>query len=191
MRSLAISIFLMSAAQLAFASSQEPCERRWLRVETFESLPSEARSQMMEGGAFSGDISPAGGPFNAGDVGGGPWRRFLYGATYEGNLLVAVEHGGRGYFVERWQFKVGQGNAQNSNVSSLARKPESWSEFVRKVCHIPAAPTPSVERTSLSSLRGPKPPLTSNVRPSSAQSLWHRLIFFAGSLVPFKDAELQ
>ena len=50
------------------------------------------------------DISDRNGPFNAGDVGGGPFKRFSMAAFSKECILVAIEYGGRGHGASLWYF---------------------------------------------------------------------------------------
>ena len=45
-------------------------------------------------------LSPAGGSFNASDVGPGPWRRFASAARLSDRYVMIYEHGGRGYHLD-------------------------------------------------------------------------------------------
>jgi hypothetical protein len=45
------------------------------------------------------EMSPAGGPFEATDVGEGPRDRFVAAARLNDRYIVAYEHGGRGYSI--------------------------------------------------------------------------------------------
>jgi hypothetical protein len=64
---------------------------------TFEQLPGPIQVDLW---MRAPHLSPAGGPFNATDVGEGPRTRFLASARLDSRYVVAYEHGGRGYHVD-------------------------------------------------------------------------------------------
>ena len=63
----------------------------------FDQLPIALRMDLR---TRAPDLSPAGGPFNASDVGVGPRTRFIAAVHYKDRYVVAYEHGGRGYHVD-------------------------------------------------------------------------------------------
>ncbi len=63
----------------------------------FDQLPMALRMDLR---TRAPDLSPAGGPFNASDVGVGPRTRFIAAVHYKDRYIVAYEHGGRGYHVD-------------------------------------------------------------------------------------------
>ncbi len=67
------------------------------------------------------DLSPAGGPFNATDVGSGPFTRFLTALHVRGRYVVAYEHGGRGYHLDILTYEINDGVAKLRNHQGAAR----------------------------------------------------------------------
>lgn len=57
------------------------------------------------------DMSPAGGPFEATDVGEGPRDRFVAAARLNGRYIVAYEHGGWGYSIRVLTYQPVAGEA--------------------------------------------------------------------------------
>ncbi len=66
------------------------------------------------------DLSPAGGPFNASDVGVGPRTRFIAAVHYKDRYVVAYEHGGRGYHVDMLTYSASF--ADDAYTGPLARQ---------------------------------------------------------------------
>jgi len=84
-----------------FADSRVDCgDDHFERTTSMWRLPIGMRDVL--GGA---EMSSPGGPFNPGDVGDGPTRRFAMAAIGQTHILAAVEQGGVGYSVEVWAFK--------------------------------------------------------------------------------------
>lgn len=63
----------------------------------FDQLPIALRIDLK---THAPELSPAGGPFSASDVGSGPRTRFIAAVHYKDRYVVAYEHGGRGYHVD-------------------------------------------------------------------------------------------
>lgn len=63
----------------------------------FDQLPIALRMDLK---TRAPELSPAGGTFNATDIGIGPRTRFIAAVHYKDRYLVAYEHGGRGYHVD-------------------------------------------------------------------------------------------
>lgn len=61
---------------------------------TLDDLPSAIQTDLK---LKAGGLSPAGGAFQATDVGVGPRRRFVAAAYKDGLQVVVYEHGGRGH----------------------------------------------------------------------------------------------
>ena len=75
-------------------------------------------------------VSEHGGEFRESDVGDGPNRRFLVGAVGENCSLVAVEHGGIGYYVELHIFVPNGGGWSDIEELHGLRFPMSFPEFI-------------------------------------------------------------
>lgn len=69
-----------------------------------EQLPAVIRLDLKQ---RAPDLSPAGGAFNASDVGSGPRTRFIAAARLDSRYVVAYEHGGRGYHVDLLTYDTG------------------------------------------------------------------------------------
>jgi hypothetical protein len=70
------------------------------------------------------DLSPAGGPFQATDVGDGPRTRFMTAARLGDRYVVAYEHGGRGYNIQVLTYALtSSGLATLTNQRTIFRKP--------------------------------------------------------------------
>jgi|GEM_PF-4256453 len=67
------------------------------QVNTINALPAQVKT-LMKG------VSDRDGPFNPGDVGGGPRQRFIVGALSKDAALISIERGGIGYNVQLWAF---------------------------------------------------------------------------------------
>ena len=71
---------------------------------SFDQLPIAVRVDLK---IRAPELSPAGGPFNASDVGVGPRTRFIAAVHYKDRYVVAYEHGGRGYHVDLLTYSAG------------------------------------------------------------------------------------
>jgi len=69
------------------------------------------------------------GDINSTDVGAGPHRRFALAAVSPTRILVAVEHGGRGYFVELWEFEQNNGKWRGEERQAMSAVPNSSREL--------------------------------------------------------------
>lgn len=81
------------------------------------------------------DLADHGEAFTAGDVGGGPFRRFALGAVGKNRVFAAVEHGGYAYHVEIWSFEL-DGVHWNGNVRlRVFAVPETLPELLALTCN--------------------------------------------------------
>ncbi len=98
---------VLSAAALPAWSQQAPAEspQQSTEVLSLAGLPAPVRAQLL--GKRPEQISDRDGPFNPGDVAmpGVPSRRFVRALVGGGVAVVDVEQGGRGYYVERMEFR--------------------------------------------------------------------------------------
>lgn len=70
------------------------------------------------------EMSPAGGPFEATDVGEGPRDRFVAAARLNDRYVVAYEHGGRGYNIQVLTYTLASnGLASFTNQRTIFKKP--------------------------------------------------------------------
>jgi len=72
---------------------------------TFDALPAEIKALTFAKYPSLGEIADGNGNFNATDVGNGPRRRFAVAKLSEDCAFLAIEHGGRSYFIEIWGFR--------------------------------------------------------------------------------------
>ncbi len=106
----------------------------YVEAKSLAALPETIRMTLANAPHKSHEISDAGGEFNAGDVGGGPYRRLAVAATGLNHVFVALEQGGRGYSVEVWAFTPG-GQGWVGNIQTVVIKPpQSSNELVGIVC---------------------------------------------------------
>src|SRR5271154_1576591 len=82
----------------------------------------------------SSEMSDRGGKFNAGDVGGGPFRRFALAAVSKNRILIAIEHGGRGYRVELWGVERTNDGWHIDNIGGMHGVPNSTQEIAEEFC---------------------------------------------------------
>ncbi|MEJ2817188.1 hypothetical protein [Caulobacter sp. CCG-8] len=71
--------------------------RDGVQAVSFDALPAAIRANLR---VLAPELSPAGGPFNASDVGAGPSTRFIGAVRNRDAYVVVYEHGGRGYHVD-------------------------------------------------------------------------------------------
>jgi hypothetical protein len=103
------------------------------QVVSLEVMPPAIQSDLRQ---RAPDLSPAGGPFAATDVGEGPRTRLIISVRLRDRYVVAYEHGGRGYHVDLLVYIDG---AEGSSVRPLT------AEYAKPPC---AALDPSNVRTS-------------------------------------------
>ena len=111
---LALVLALQLAAPSASACTPAPGAERLEQ----DALPAGVRQDLK---TRVSDLSPAGGPFSATDVGSGPFTRFLTALHARGRYLVAYEHGGRGYHLDILTYEVSDGVATLRNHQGAAR----------------------------------------------------------------------
>jgi hypothetical protein len=107
---------------------------------SFDQLPIALRMDLK---TRAPELSPAGGPFNATDIGVGPRTRFIAAVRYKDRYLVAYEHGGRGYHVDLLTYNASF--AEDAYAGPLARhmtfdKPECAALDAAITAPLPATP---------------------------------------------------
>ena len=98
-------------------------------------LPSEVAAALGQGRHGGEGIADHGGRFLATDVilageEGLPWRRFSSAAISSDCIWVAVEHGGRGYFVELWFFELSKDGWHGYERPRISKVPSSLHELI-------------------------------------------------------------
>ena len=106
----------------------------YLELKSLASLPVEVRFALEHAPHEGSELSDRGGPFNVGDVGGGPFRRFVLAAMGTSRLIVSLEHGGVGYGVEAWTFTHGATGWVGQKTNPLIAMPSSARDLVGLVC---------------------------------------------------------
>ncbi|MCK9685557.1 hypothetical protein [Scleromatobacter humisilvae] len=132
---LATTLFAAGLCVGARADDRLACAPdTYLELKSLASLPVEVRFALEHAPREGGEISDRGGPFNMGDVGGGPFRRFVLAAMGTSQLIVSLEHGGYGYQVEAWTFTYGPTGWVGLKTQPFIAMPKSARELVGLVC---------------------------------------------------------
>lgn len=105
-RVVALGVGGLFLANMALAAQQEasPVASTWGRVNTLAGLPSEVSAYLID---HTG-LADQGGDYNDSCV-LDPYRpstRFVLGAVSAGEVIAAIEHGGRGRGVNTWSFRL-------------------------------------------------------------------------------------
>lgn len=106
----------------------------FVEATTLTALPAPVRIMLSRSGRGFTQVSDRGGPFNPGDIGGGPFRRFAVAAMGIDHLLVAMENGGLASNVEAWTFELGPEGWTGQRAAFLRRPPASAKELIAAVC---------------------------------------------------------
>jgi len=106
----------------------------YIEAKSMADLPDMIRTALTNAPHKSREISDASGPFNAGDVGGGPYRRLAVGAIGLNHVFAALEQGGTGYSVEVWSFMMGADGWSGELQAIVFKPPSSSSELIGMVC---------------------------------------------------------
>ena len=115
-----IWIALAAAGQL-FASPGDACAYDAGEMVFQEQLPAPIVADLKQ---RAPEMSPAGGPFQATDVGEGPRDRFVAAARLNDRYVVAYEHGGWGYNIQVLTYTLASnGLASLSNQRTTFKKP--------------------------------------------------------------------
>jgi hypothetical protein len=131
---IALVLVGVSVYQLtAFAAPKKVSWRNHALAEgrTLASLPKELKDAASSGGR----IADRGGKFNATDVvdGKSPMRRFIVAGTDESTVLLALEHGGRGYSIEAIEFLNNEGKWTEVNRWTFFKKPRNLQDLVNLI----------------------------------------------------------
>jgi hypothetical protein len=125
-------ICLIFCSSTIHAQNIGECDNtKFSNTRLIKDLPSDIKTLVFEKFPGSGEISDSDGKFNSTDVGGGPRRRFLLAALSPNCVYVAVEHGGRGYFVEVWSFHRNSAG-WTENVHNGADESDSLKNFSKE-----------------------------------------------------------
>ena len=106
----------------------------YVEAKSLAALPETIRMTLANVPHKSHEISDAGGEFNAGDVGGGPYRRLAVAATGLNHVFVALEQGGTGYSVDVWAFTQGAQGWVGNMQTVVFKPPQSSTELLGIVC---------------------------------------------------------
>lgn len=104
------SRFIVCVLYLLFASTSPACAGagQWIEIDSLFKLPVEVQHLLGAGPAAKTiRISDRNGPFNSTDVvvDNTPMERFVMAYTDDNTALVLIEHGGRGYYRDVFEFK--------------------------------------------------------------------------------------
>ena len=131
---IALVLVGISAYQLtAYGAPKKVSWRNHALTEgrTLASLPKEVKDAASSGGS----IADRGENFNATDVvdGKSPMRRFIVAGIDESSVLVALEHGGRGYSIEAFEFVNMEGKWTEANRWTFFKKPRNLRDLVNLI----------------------------------------------------------
>ena len=132
---LAFAALISCLACSATAGDRISCAPdAYVEAKSLAALPEMIRMALANAPHKTHEISDAGGEFNAGDVGGGPYRRIAVAATGLNHVFVALEQGGSGYSVEVWAFTQGAQGWVGNMQTVVFKPPQSSNELVGIVC---------------------------------------------------------
>jgi hypothetical protein len=132
-----LTLVLLTACTAFDASADDriACPKDfYVEAKTLSALPEAVRLTLTYAPHESGEISDADGPFNAGDVGGGPHRRLALAAIGLNQVVVALERGGVGYSVEVWMFTQSADGWVGRRQAVVTEGPRSLKLLVDIVC---------------------------------------------------------
>jgi len=133
--SVALTLALTLACFQATALDKAGCaSSAYTEVHTLSELPAEARAALQTDRFGLNGLADKNGDFNSTDLGGGPKRRFALAGLSSNSILVAVEHGGRGYFVELWMFERSGNGWRGEQQQSMGAIPRSAEELIANIC---------------------------------------------------------
>jgi hypothetical protein len=113
-------MWMILAAQLV-SSSGDACVYDKGEIVFQEALPAAIGMDLR---LRAPDLSPAGGPFQATDIGDGPRTRFMTAARLGDRYVVAYERGGRGYNIQVLTYTLASnGLASLTNQRTTFEKP--------------------------------------------------------------------
>ena len=125
-----LPLFLLVVCSEARAFDKANCAASaYSEAYLLSDLPAEVRVSLQKDRFGLDELSDKGGDFNSTDVGAGPHRRFALAAVSPTRILVAVEHGGRGYFVELWEFEQNNGKWRGEERQAMSAVPNSSREL--------------------------------------------------------------
>ncbi|WP_038490987.1 hypothetical protein [Collimonas arenae] len=112
----------------ANATSQPDCSGTSLaEVRSLDALPNEINTFLHHDRYI--EIASRGESFNAGDVGGGPHRRFAIAGLNANCAIVAIERGGWGYSVEIFVFEHKNTGWQGRRDGVMGAAPETLEDL--------------------------------------------------------------
>jgi hypothetical protein len=124
-----VGALLLFAFCQANAASQSDCSGKSLvEVNSLHALPNEINTLLHRDRYV--EIASRGESFNAGDVGGGPHRRFAIAGLNANCAIVAVERGGWGYSVEIFVFEHKDTGWQGGRDGVMGKVPETLEDLV-------------------------------------------------------------
>ncbi len=130
-------IFALAHVAAASAAAEDHlcATASYSEARSLAQLPQPVRALLKTDSHGLAELTDRGGSFNAGDVGGGPRRRFILAAVGTERIYVAIEHGGIGYSVELWSLESGKDGWQGKQTSSVFDPPHSLKELISLVCN--------------------------------------------------------
>lgn len=129
-------VALLNNAAPAYAEEKIDCSGiAFSEAHSLVELPEEVGALMGKDRPGSGGIADRNGKFNETDaLRPGeeqlPFRRFNLAAVSANCILVAVEHGGRGYFIELWAFEHNRNQWRGEQRQNIHKVPLSLQELV-------------------------------------------------------------
>ena len=133
-----VSLLLITLSKLtamAWASENESCLlQSYVEVHSLVELPSPVRQILHKDLSGLDELVDHEAEFSSTDVGSAPRRRFALAAVSESRILVVIEHGGRGYSVELWDFVKSPSYWHGEQRQSLFAVPHSSEELILNAC---------------------------------------------------------
>jgi hypothetical protein len=129
-------ILLIFAAFLGnplFAFGETDCSNEsFSEVSSLSKLPEEVGELLGKNISGTSGIADRGEKFNKTDVVFEqlPFRRFKLAAVSTNCVLAAVEHGGRGYYIELWEFKRNKDRWRGIQLQNIHSVPSSLQDIV-------------------------------------------------------------
>lgn len=127
-------VAFLSSVPPTLATEKTKCSSiTFSEAQSLVELPAEVGALLGADRLGSDGIANRGAGFNATDVildKQLPSRRFSMAAVSAGCILVAIEHGGRGYYVELWAFERSDDRWRGEQLQGISNVPRSMRELI-------------------------------------------------------------
>lgn len=138
MKSTLFAALVLVALPTLAAENTSCSSTSFSEVHSLSGLPNEVVN--LFSGIGSNRVADSNEKFNATDaISAGyenaPFRRFNFAAVSQDRILVAVEHGGRGYSVELWSFERGKDGWRPEKRGFMNAVPRTLLELIEHVCN--------------------------------------------------------